>query len=84
MLDHYLGAGHTTSAAHPRPSTILYPDVDFCRDPESICSSTTHPELKWVAGLFYWMSSVQTYDREVIGDRHLDGVVKPDAFESAR
>ena len=38
-----------------------YPDVDFCREPDAICASTAHPELKWIAGLFYWAESVQTY-----------------------
>jgi len=70
MLNHYLGSGHLDSAAHPRPANVLYPDVNFCRDPESICSSTSHPELKWVAGLFYWMSSVQPYDQG--GFRYVD------------
>jgi hypothetical protein len=62
VLNHYLGRSHLDPARHPRPDGALYPDVDFCRDPEVICSSTTHPELKWIAGLFYWMSSVETYD----------------------
>jgi predicted chitinase len=38
-----------------------YPDIDFCREPDAICASTAHPELKWIAGLFYWAESVQTY-----------------------
>lgn len=40
----------------------LYPDVDFCENPEEICNSSKYPELKWVSGLFYWMNSVQDYD----------------------
>ena len=39
-----------------------YPDIDFCRDPEAICSSKEHQELKWIAGFFYWVESVQAYD----------------------
>ena len=39
-----------------------YPHIDFCRDPEAICSSEEHQELKWIAGFFYWVESVQTYD----------------------
>jgi len=38
-----------------------YPDVDFCRNPGAICEPDGHPELKWVAGLFYWLNSVQPY-----------------------
>lgn len=36
--------------------------MDFCRDPEAICSSEEHGELKWIAGFFYWVESVQAYD----------------------
>ena len=39
----------------------LYPTVDFCADPGVICRDD-HPDLKWVAGFFYWLESVQTYD----------------------
>ena len=68
LLNHYLGRSHmdvtdpAIRASHPIPSEILYPDMDFCSNPEFICSTTKYPELKWIAGLFYWMSSVQTYD----------------------
>ena len=27
-----------------------------------ICSSPAHKELKWIAGEFYWMESVQSYN----------------------
>ena len=39
----------------------LYPTVDFCADPGVICRDD-HPDLKWVAGFFYWLESVQSYD----------------------
>ncbi|MCB9620694.1 MAG: hypothetical protein H6724_14745 [Sandaracinus sp.] len=64
MLNHYLGRSHLDAGRFPRSGSPLYPDLDFCADPESICSSTAHPELKWIAGLFYWMSSVEAYDRD--------------------
>lgn len=38
----------------------MFPDVDFCRNPEAICTSTDHPELKWVAGLYFYMNEVQS------------------------
>eukprot|EP00808_Paulinella_micropora_P024650 g2587.t1 len=41
---------------------VAFPDINFCKEPDAICTSTEHPELKWVAGLFYWINSVQTYD----------------------
>ncbi|KAL3788529.1 hypothetical protein HJC23_006567 [Cyclotella cryptica] len=56
-LNYYLGA---RAAREGRDAP--YPDVDFCKNPETICSSLQHKELKWIAGLFYWMESVQTYD----------------------
>ncbi len=62
MLNHHLGRTHLDPSRFPPPAQALYPDVDFCQDPGAICNSTAHPELKWVAGLFYWMSSVQDYD----------------------
>ncbi len=62
-LNHYLGKTHVDAGVMPPPASALYPDVDFCADPEVICASQDHPELKWVAGLFYWMSSVQKYEK---------------------
>eukprot|EP00569_Conticribra_weissflogii_P000939 CAMPEP_0171353700 /NCGR_PEP_ID=MMETSP0878-20121228/44328_1 /TAXON_ID=67004 /ORGANISM="Thalassiosira weissflogii, Strain CCMP1336" /LENGTH=590 /DNA_ID=CAMNT_0011859655 /DNA_START=272 /DNA_END=2042 /DNA_ORIENTATION=- len=56
-LNYYLGA---RAAADGRDSR--YPTIDFCKDPEVICSSAEYKELKWIAGLFYWMESVQTYN----------------------
>ncbi|KAL7544587.1 hypothetical protein ACHAWF_012292 [Thalassiosira exigua] len=56
-LNYFLGAG---AANDGRPAK--YPNVDFCKDPEIICSSPQHKELKWIAGEFYWIESVQTYD----------------------
>jgi len=41
-----------------------YGTIDFCKDPSAICNRSEHPELKWIAGMFYWMSSLQPYDNE--------------------
>ena len=54
-LNYYLGARTQEDGRH-----ALYPDVDFCQRPDKICASE-YPELKWVAGLFYWMESVEKY-----------------------
>ena len=63
ILNHYLGSGHLNPADYPRPGHVLYPELDFCADPDLICrEGGDYPELKWIAGLFYWMSSVQAYD----------------------
>ncbi|KAL7526856.1 hypothetical protein ACHAXR_001684, partial [Thalassiosira sp. AJA248-18] len=56
-LNYYLGAG---AEKEGRPAK--YPTVDFCKDPEVICASPVHKELKWIAGEFYWMESVQPYN----------------------
>jgi hypothetical protein len=53
----------------------LFGDIDFCRQPDAICTSTEHPELKWVAGLFYWMKDLQGY-----GDGGWDYEAKLRAF----
>ncbi len=58
-LNYYLGA---RAAADGRDSR--YPTIDFCKDPEVICSSAEYKELKWIAGMFYWMESVQTYNED--------------------
>ena len=74
-LNHYLGRSHvdktligkkvawadTQIEVAPAPKNPLYADIDFCATPEAICSSKKHKELKWIAGLFYWMNSVQSY-----------------------
>lgn len=51
ILNHFLGKG-----------SGIYDDVDLCKNPQAICSSTEYPELKWISGLFYWLRSVQTYE----------------------
>jgi len=39
----------------------IYPQIDFCKNPNSICDPGSPPELKWVAGMFYWLNAVQPY-----------------------
>ena len=68
-LNYYLGA---RAAEEGRPSR--YPSIDFCKDPEQICSSSAFKELKWVAGMFYWMESVQSYNEG--GWRYMDELAK--------
>merc|ERR1712232_63367 len=40
---------------------VLYPDIDFCKNPEAICEPDSPKALKWIAGFFYWLNSVQSY-----------------------
>jgi len=55
-LNYFLGA---RAAKEGRPSR--YPSIDFCKTPDAICASKEHQELKWVAGFFYWVNSLQSY-----------------------
>lgn len=55
-LNFYMGA---RGAAEGR--TVLYPKINFCKNPETICQPDSPPELKWIAGFFYWLKSVQSY-----------------------
>ena len=56
-LNYYLGA---RAAADGRPSR--YPEINFCEHPDAICASEEHKELKWIAGMFYWVESLQSYN----------------------
>jgi len=56
-LNYFLGK---RAADEGRPSR--YPSIDFCSQPEAICASTEFEELKWIAGMFYWIDSVQSYN----------------------
>jgi len=29
---------------------VLYPTIDFCKNPEAICEPSSPPALKWIAG----------------------------------
>jgi len=54
-LNYYMG-----KRAADEGRTALYPDIDFCQSPDAICDGGP-PELKWIAGFFYWLNSVQPY-----------------------
>ncbi|EJK55173.1 hypothetical protein THAOC_25123 [Thalassiosira oceanica] len=56
-LNYYLGK---RAADEGRPSR--YGEIDFCKTPNKICDSEDYKELKWIAGLFYWVESLQSYD----------------------
>jgi len=65
-----------------------YPTIDFCKDPEAICSSKEHKELKWIAGFFYWINEVQPYERDgwnYIAELHkfVEGGMVGDSFINA-
>jgi predicted chitinase len=56
-LNYYLGA---RAAEEGRASR--YPEINFCEQPDAICASEEHKELKWIAGMFYWVESLQSYN----------------------
>lgn len=55
-MNYYMG-----KRAKDEGRDALYPDLDFCKNPGAICEPGSPPELKWIAGFFYWLNSVQTY-----------------------
>ena len=40
----------------------LYPNIDFCIDPEATCASGNSEELRWTTALFEWSERVQRYN----------------------
>ena len=60
-LNYYLGA---RAAQEGRPAR--YPTIDFCADPSAICATEWHgdSELEWITGLFRWIDSVQSYEKD--------------------
>lgn len=73
-LNHYLGRSHVDPSTigqtidgvtvEAPPENPLYAELDFCSNPGLICSSEENKEIKWIAGLFYWVTSVQDYPDE--------------------
>lgn len=55
-LNYYLG-----KRAHDEGRPSMFPDVDFCADPQAVCSHPNYPDLKWIAGMFRWITDVQPY-----------------------
>jgi hypothetical protein len=55
-LNYYLG-----KRAFDEGRASLYPDIDFCKNPGAICEDSSHSELKWVTGIYFWLETVQTY-----------------------
>ncbi|GLT19222.1 hypothetical protein GCM10007938_30040 [Vibrio zhanjiangensis] len=73
-LNHYLGRSHVDPSTigtsvdgvtvEAPPENPLYAELDFCSNPGLICSSEENKEIKWIAGLFYWVTSVQAYNND--------------------
>jgi hypothetical protein len=58
-LNYFLGKHANDEGRESR-----YPNINFCEQPNSICDSEEHTELKWIAGMFYWVESLQSYSKE--------------------
>ena len=59
-LNYFLG-----KRAHDEGRPSLYPDIDFCANPQAVCSERVRrPDLPWIAGLFRWVTEVQPYDSD--------------------
>lgn len=56
-LNYYLGA---RAAREGRES--LYPNIDFCVDPEATCASSAAEDLRWTTAFFEWAERVQRYN----------------------
>ena len=71
-LNHFIGRSHVDPATvgttidgqlvADAPENPLYANLDLCSSPQLICSTEEHAEIKWIAGLFFWMTSVQGYN----------------------
>lgn len=57
-LNHWLG-----KKAHDEGRPALYPDIDFCQNPEHICNSIKrNPKIVWDIAFFEWIERIQSYD----------------------
>ncbi|MEZ9199181.1 PKD domain-containing protein [Shewanella sp. 10N.286.54.B9] len=71
-LNHFIGRSHVAAdkvgnvvdgtLVKAAPSNPLYADLDLCANPQLVCSTQEHKEIKWIAGLFFWMNEVQGYN----------------------
>jgi len=85
-LNFHLGV---RAANENRPS--IYPDIDFCFNPEEICTNRSSMEIRWVVGMFEWINRVQDYYDSKSGFdyknellKYVDGGMLDDSFvESA-
>lgn len=55
-LNKYVGK----EAADSR-GVYIYPDIDFCKNPEAICDHIRTHELRWLIGFLDWSGRVETY-----------------------
>ena len=56
-LNKQIGAGASAAGVE----NVLYPTLNFCTNPQVIC--TGPGDLKWIAGIFFWVTEPQTYNK---------------------
>ena len=59
-LNYYLGG--STAATTDGRTNNRYADIDFCKNPEAICSDSRTMELRWIVALFEWVERIQSYN----------------------
>lgn len=50
----------------------MYPDINFCVDPEVICKHPKTNELRWVLGMLEWSDRIQSYNNLNPGWNYID------------
>jgi len=71
-LNYYLGARGAREDRNTR-----YPDVDFCKNPEAICSDETRTmEMRWIVALFEWSERIQSYNDAETGWSYIEELTK--------
>lgn len=54
----------------------VYPDINFCTNPEVICNHESSNVLRWLLGLLEWSDRIQTYIDPSTGWNYLDELKK--------
>lgn len=60
-LNYHLGAN---KAQRDGKQQAMFPDVDFCLDPNQICAGLHSTKLRWIIGLYHWIENVQSYNAD--------------------
>lgn len=78
-LNYYIGA-----RAKEEGRRSLFPSVDFCRNPQAICSGQYSYSLMWVTGMFSWVEVVQSHPEYSVNlDKIADGDMGYEEFIDA-
>lgn len=75
-LNYYIGA-----RAKEEGRRSLFPSVDFCQNPQAICSGDYSYSLMWVTGMIAWIEMVQSqsgYSQNL--ESFVDGGMRDDAL----